>query len=197
MTYAEFTAQVQAVSTIRLRNYTWTEANLTAMIDYVYRDLMNEIHLEWEDQDIVIDKAVKEYDVTNANNSGLFDAFDSEKFSIWPFLSLDDDENTVHIINEEFLDFYDGQTITITRKHMPAIADANPRTLDKILKAIIEGIVYFIQDSIPSQADTQAANFHYQRYFNERKMLINLNPQMKSPGQTNTQFIDYLRRRDN
>lgn len=190
MTYADFRTQVEKLTGLRLRNYTWTDDDLTAMIDYAYNDITNEVRLEWGQQDIIIDKNTKEYDITNATNLGFYDAWDEDRYSLFPFLDLINN-NTIRINNQAFLDYFDTKTITILRKHKPAIADADPITLDKILKAVIECIVYFIQDSVVSQMDVQGANFHYQRYYNERKKLIELNKQLGSPEQTNTLEINF------
>ncbi len=191
MTYTDFRNNISTLTKLRLRNYTWTETELDAMISFTYNDITNEIRLEWAKQDIVIAKDVKTYDITLATSIGFYDAWDEDRYCVFPFLELDEDNNTIHIINENFLEYYDGKTLTLLRKHKPAVADADPMTFDKIQKAMVEGIVYFLQDSVPGQLDEQGANFHYQRYYNERKTLIALNKQMGSPEQTNTLEINF------
>ncbi len=81
-----------------------------------------------------------------------------------------DDSFFPGIYLDRYIYFY--QPITYAMEYLPV------KYYDEIFNAIVEGIMYQIEVSIPSDIDGKLSNLYYQRFFNEKKRLQENHPKL-------------------
>ena len=73
-----------------------------------------------------------------------------------------------------------GKRLKVLLSVIPSIKVLEPWMYQLILKPMVEGIMFEIQDSVPSETDGKLGNLQYQRFFNAKKELKLKLPQMES-----------------
>ncbi len=189
VSYDDFEKQMIEMLIIRSKNYVHTDCDLTALINTVYGDICSEIIFAYVKQSYTI---VDEYAVVlksnNISNDNVLtitevygealDFVDANDMDIGMYLARVD-LNTYKWTIEEYRDTHLGDVISVVRAVTYKLEHLPVKFYDRLFTSIIEGVMYHVQLSIPSQGDTQAGNLAYQRYYSEKKKLLNLFPQVQ------------------
>ena len=189
--YPALEAEIEQVAKIRSRNYANTNCDISALVGMVYREIAIEVPLSWKRQSFVLTKDTYEYQLVNSlalddnTNSDVIDYYGAITDIVDQQLNdvsihFNQPEEGLITVDDAYLCQHLDETIFIMRRNFQHVKTLSPRIYNLIFKALMEGVIYYIEDSIPSQKDGQLANLHYQRYFNERKMLKALVPEINT-----------------
>ncbi len=189
VSYENFKTGFVSMIKIRSKNYVNTDCDIDAILSTVYADVSTQIIFEWVKQSYTV---VDEYSVVLPTNNivggdastiteeygEVMDIVDDEDMSINKILAKVD-TCTYKWLYEEYRDSHIGDAIYFVRPVVYRLEHLPSDMYDKLFTALLEGVMYHIQLSIPSQGDTQAGNLAYQRYFSEKQKLLNLHPQIQ------------------
>ena len=187
--YSAFKDRLISVIKIRSRNFVNTDCDIDALAHIVYNDIISEVNLKWYKQPYVISD--EELIVLPANNivgddtatvtefyKRVYDIVDEDDCNITDYI-IRTDNDTYRYISLEYRDYNKGKTIYFVRSVAATIETLNLEQYHLILSAMVEGIMYYVQASIPDPNDGQTVNLAYQRYVAEKKKLINKLPQVQ------------------
>ncbi len=186
--YEEFKDYLTGIIKIRSKNFVNTDCDLAFITGLVYTDLTSSVILSWVKQEylctdsetmvldrdnhsIITQKTTEEYGIA-------FDIVDAEDYSVNEWIAHVD-ECTYKWKTPELVSDYNGKKIYFVRPVKYSLEELPTRFYSVILPAIIEGIMYNIETSIPSEIDGQLSNLYYQRFYQEKKTLINRYPQVQ------------------
>ncbi len=210
--YVGFRKQIKELVTLRSRNYVNTDCNIDMLMHVVFAEIATEVNLMWDVQTFTLNSdqltyTFPSYDILDADDD---DDDDSEEFpdednneyaskffteiheivdseghdvsTMFTELSAD-----VITIEQEMLDRHIDDDYRILRSVVPSIKILEPWMYQLMLKPMIEGMMFEIQDSVPSETDGKLGNLQYQRFFNAKKFLKEKLPQRnwissKQPG---------------
>ena len=201
--YNGFRKQIEQFVVLRSRNYVNTDCNIDMLLHIVFAEIATEVKLMWDVQQLVFNADqltydLPKYEVLEASKDGKDDeeypeeddnAYASKYFTdIYDIVDMEGndissmftqvDSNTL-MITQEILDANIDSEFQVLRSVVPSVKSIEPWLYQLLLKPMIEGIMFNIQDSIPSQVDGQLGNLQYQRFFNAKKILKKLLPQRR------------------
>ncbi len=185
--YITFTDQITAIIKLRSKNFVNTNCDIANLISMVYTDIMNEVNLTYEKYPYTIsdDKIIT---LTNEklDTDGLtvltiykevFDIVDEHDDTLGKQI-LKTDNSKYRYVDDLYREDNKGKTIYFVRSTIPAIDSLDSKMYNKMFVALVEGLMYHIQASIPDTADGQIINLQYQRYYAAKKELLNSLPQV-------------------
>ncbi len=200
-TYEEFEDHLIALIKVRSRNYVNTDCDVNALIELVYTEIMGEVTLEWIKQPYEITSDI-EFTIPDDNRSlellvpteiygtvadvEYTDEDDScvcGSYSIKKMLQ-EVEPNTFRFKSCDFHEDYIGKTIYFIRPVTTDLEHLNGRIYRIIASCMLEGIMMYIEGTIPSQVDTAVNNYAYNRYQVCKTRLINKYPQTNYVSQT-------------
>jgi hypothetical protein len=160
-----------------------TQNDIVFLANQVYLEIAMDVELEYRNQEVVLDKNTKKYDVDALNTItdntlwlGVINILDDEGYSISDiFTEEEKGVFTVGVYEDPIVDRWlsnnDGKTIYFVRQVIPDIEMLDSRLQLIIMDALLEGMMYYTEGQIPTQVDAAVANTSYQRYYNARKQL--------------------------
>ena len=187
--YESFIDDLTQILVFRAKNFVVTDCDLHAITDSVYDDICRDVRLEYVIQHIPLVKGTYEYQMPNYETS---DDPNSPQVNYDYFLEMTDivdDEmnnlelltrvpsNGLFVLDKDLVDSHDGKDIHVMRNAQKNLRHLSAEKYNLIKPAMIDGLLYYIQDSIPSQVDSAIANLQYQRFYNGKKALIQRLPQ--------------------
>ena len=184
-TYQEFQEHLNNLVKIRSKNYVNTNCDIAVIMQNVYAEISTEVNFFAEMQEIVITKSLYNYALENI----LFEPVDNKVIGILTdtYEMVDSDGEDVsnyftqmaygnYILNSTN-PFKENDVVFVLRKKRIDLEYLSADMYEVLIKATIEGMMFQIQDSVPSQIDGQLANLQYQRFFNAKKELRLMYPQ--------------------
>ncbi len=188
--FEDFETHVINMIKIRSKNFVNTDCDMDVLINLVYTDIMTKIILDWTKDEYLCDGSETITIKENNFDSTIIDFVVTEKYGLPTDIV---DEYDYHIdkvlervntyeykfVTEDLADEFNGKNIYFIRPIEYDITTLPSRYYDEILNALIEGIMYHIEVSIPSQVDGQISNMFYQRYFSEKQKLVDKYPQVQ------------------
>ena len=192
-TYDDFVDRITSTIKIRSKNYVNTDCNLDYLVSTIYNDIMTKINLGYIKDGYLMDgseifeirsdnKDPDEPDnpenVATEHYDMATDIVDDEDYKINKLLQRVD-KYKYKWTTQYMMDEYNGKYIYFVRPVHYDIQVLPSNMYQEIFSAMIEGMMYEIAVSIPSQIDDAVSNRFYQRYFNERENLINRFPQIQ------------------
>ncbi len=203
-TYSDFISRIGSVIKIRSKNFVNTDCSIEELIRLVYNDIMTKINLSFvkdeylmdgsESFKIKIDNQDKEdpsSEITEYYGEPS-DIVDADDYCITELLQKIDDY-TYKWISSELAEQFNTKYISFVRPVHYDMEYLPGRLYHDIFPSMIEGVMYHIEVSIPSQTDGQLSNLTYQRYYQERQNLINRFPQVqyvdKNIPKRNTEWL--------
>ncbi len=192
-TYNDFLERIEYTIKLRSKNYVNTDCGLENLTRVIYSDIMTKINLGYIKDGYLMDGS--QSFAIRGTNENLDTPSDpngaaTEHYKV-PTDIVDDKDYTIsrllqHVDNftyrwttEEAASNFDGRYIYFVRAIHYEIESLPGHLYQDIYNAMIEGIMYEISTSIPSQVDDLVSNRYYQRYYNERTDLINRFPQVQ------------------
>ena len=184
--YTDFEESLRASIIFRAKNFVITDCNFENLMNDVFDDIMRDVKIAWTTQTIIIEDGIYNYELENssvdedANTEYYGSSFDivGEAFEDISNFMTEPEDGTL-IIDEHFANRNVGGKVFVLRVKIPAITSLKTLDYRNIKTAMIEGLLYQIQDSIPSQIDGQLGNFGYQRFFAAKKVLKEKYPQRR------------------
>ncbi len=197
--YNDLLTHLENMVKIRAANYVSLDCDIEALIYTVYEDIQQTVLIDIYKQEHII--VEDETDIVLRNNNApvmgngydeasatarytdVLDIVDKNDISILKELHNSDTDTwtwnnytscdtvpccTVHTV---------GDPIYFIRKKILEVKYLTPDIYNRILNAMLEGIMYYIQTALPSAIDDKVGNWSYQRFFNAKKALVNLQPQ--------------------
>jgi hypothetical protein len=201
-TYEEFKDHIIAMVKVRSANYAETDCDIEAIMYAVYEDIQNTVLLEVVKQEHEVTEDI-EFEIRSNNAPLEYDMYgnphydDSKATETYTDVLEIVDWNDVSILDYlhqtdtdkwRWNVYYDcksncvpksaiGKNIYFYRKKITGLQHMNQKLYSRIMSAMLEGIMYYIQSAIPSATDTGVANYSYQRFYNAKKALMNQSPQ--------------------
>ncbi len=187
--YSAFEKALVTMLRVRSKNYVNTDCDIVAIIEVVYSDLSSNIIFNWvKHWHLVDDREIILLPRNNISNDDVLTL--TEEYGVVTDIVDENDrciknllfrvnENEYKWTSEEAMKEYIDRSIAFVRPVIYKIDSLPIRFYDKVFTAMLEGIMYHIQLSIPSDGDTQAGNLAYQRYYSEKQKLLNLYPQVQ------------------
>lgn len=184
--YENFKDSIERLIIFRAKNFAVTDCDVGILIDIVYTDIANEINLKYEkypylisdDTMIILPKndtaKVSEITVTYKD---VFDIVDEDDNTIVDEI-IKTDTDQYRYVHDEYREKNKGKQIFFIRSIIPDISTLDNRMYNKLSNAMVEGIMYQIQESIPAPTDRDMINFTIQRYFKAKEALLNSLPQV-------------------
>ena len=181
--YEDFEINLIKTMKFRAKNFVVTDCDFDNIVKDIYDDIMSNININWVTQEVVFEKDVYSYITPMDNSSEILDtetediSYYGESFDIvgenFEDISnfITEPEAGIIIVDQEFLDRNIGSSIFILRTSIVPIEKQHPKILTAIRAAMVEGLMYMIQDAIPSQVDGQLGNLGYQRFFAAKEQL--------------------------
>jgi len=189
VSYEAFRLRVIANLKVRSANYVNTDCDIRTIIATVYDELQNEILFSVYKQEHILVKDQKDITLVNDNHSeesglpvsemyrdvldivdendvSILDLLHETSYSVWRW-------NNYSQCMGNSVSLSDGRPIYFLRKRVHSIETLPPEYYAKILTAMLEGVMYYVESAIPSQPDTAVANWSYKRYYNAREALKN------------------------
>lgn len=194
MTYNDYLIKITETMKIRSTNFRLSQNDIIIMVNNVYDEIGLEVNLDFIQQQVLIDKDTDEYDiddlytqVANELPTDVMSIQDENGYDLTKYFNPLG-RNTFKVnryLNEEknyrFLTEYDGKYMTFNRAVVPDIETLSVRLQTTLLKAIVQGLMYYTEDAIPNPVgDTSAmseSNIQYQRYFKAIESLKKILPQ--------------------
>lgn len=180
VSYKDFKAQLEGMVKLRSRNYVNTDCDIDVLIHTVYHDIATEINLKYNKTEVVLtDTTVIELDGEDANiiYGETIQILNSEGYNITSAFQ----RINYHTYQDHtgYIASHIGETIYFVRSEFRSIENAGKKIYNLLMPAMIEGIMYYIQGSIPSQVDGQLDNASYQRFYKAKDDIKNLLPQFE------------------
>ncbi len=189
ISYNSFENKLIEMLKIRSSNFVNTDCNMEVLIDTVYSNIMNDVNFDTTKTGYVL------------NEEKIFilkqDNYDPQVESIIATIRygiatkiVDDEEVNVEdymVILEDYIyrlddsmfpNRYTDRTFYFYQPTLYSIELLPPKYYDEIFPAMIEGIMYEIEVSIPSEVDGKLSNMFYQRFFNEKEKLQKKHPKL-------------------
>ena len=182
--YKNFEKSMDQVMKLRSRNYVNTDCNISLLVNLAYNDICTEVMLAWNVFEFQIDMSQNiTYVLPKTNNDtdpvkstekyvDIVDIADIDGNDLHHLFDISSDQYTIDIkpgIGYENL--YNGQTIRVLRSVIPDIEFLPTYMYNIIFTAMMEGMMFYIQDSVPSETDGKLGNLQYQRFFNAKKAI--------------------------
>ncbi len=189
-TYDNFVDRIGSTIKIRSKNFVNTDCNIEELTKMVYSDIMTKINLGYIKDGYLMDGSqtfeIRSDDrdpddltfTTTEIYGTVMDIVDEDDYDISKFLQQVDNY-TFKWVTENLVSDFDGKYIYFVRPVHYDIVTLPVNFYHDIFPAMIEGIMYHIEVSIPSQVDGQLSNLTYQRYYQERQVLLNRFPQVQ------------------
>ena len=184
--YQEFQDEITAILKMRVKNYMNTDPDMSAIENLVYTDITGSVVLDAEYSDIQLVPGQTSYyadgEEYNANGDivayfgDTFDMVDSHGDDVSDYF-IETYAGAYDVINNSVFTAVPDGLVIMVRRRTNKITELSPRMYNLILPAMIEGIIFNVQDSIPSQVDAEVGNLSYQRFFSEKKKLREQLPQ--------------------
>lgn len=188
-TYAEFIDSLEKSIIFRAKNFVTTDCDFENLVNDVYDDIMRDVKLKWITQTILVEKNVYNYELENDNTLEVADPelieYYGETFDIVDeyfddvSMYITEPETGIIIMDEDFVSRNIGRQVFLLRSKIPPLVSLDALLYRAIKTAMVEGLMFQIQDAIPSQIDGQLANAGYQRFFAAKKVLKEKYPQRK------------------
>lgn len=195
--YSDWEEQIVKMIKIRSANYVETDCDIEALIDTVYQDINNTVMLNRYKQSHLVQDVGSftilndDGDVGDPNSmrtryTDVLDIVDEYDVSILERLHKTNESSwtwnnyggcTDNGVPAHFV----GETIYFIRKSVTEIDRLPLEMLSKLTNPMLEGIMYYIQTALPNQVDGQVGNWSYQRYFNAKKAIMNMDSQHVIP----------------
>ena len=83
-------------------------------------------------------------------------------------------------ISHEDVVKFEGLNVRILRSVLPDVETLDIAMYSHLFKPMVEGMMFAIQDSVPSETDGRLGNLQYQRFFNAKKLLKQRVPEKES-----------------
>ncbi len=188
--YEEFLDTIEQTIIYRSKNYANTNCDVHTLSRIVYEDICNSAFFTWVKDEYYINAEEDTLTIRLDNMPGTETQDITEMYGV-PTDIVDKDDycissylQSVDIckykwINTDFRDNNPNEPIYFIRPIIYAIEHLPRRLYQVIFNAIIEGVMYHIHQSIPSQVDSAIANLSYQRYYSAKQQLINKYPQVQ------------------
>ena len=184
LNFSSFKDILEQLVKYRSKNYVNTTCDISVLISSVYSEISTEVNLAYHIQELELYDDTYRYKlpafITKPSNNNINEFYESYLTDIYDIVDKDGCDvsnyftqvgNGELILNDKNPFNMSNDIIYVLRKKIPDIKELEPPMYDMIQKAMIEGIMFNIQDSVPSQTDGQLANLQYQRFFNAKKDL--------------------------
>ena len=194
--YIDFKKNLEKIIKIRSVNYHGTPEDTETLINVVYDDIQYNVLMAYIRQPYMVHED-HTFLLANDNATGKPDYLEATEYYTDVLDIVDErDVSLLDYIHERehglwaIDDFKkcscecklkEGDTVYFIRKKIGKIDHLEPEIYQKLMTAMTEGIMYHIQNAIPSNEDAQIGNYSYQRFFNAKKDLQNNMPQYASP----------------
>ena len=185
--YDQFEASVISMIKIRSANYVTTTCDISNLILTVYEDISSDVIFYYETESIKLDKNNDTYDIKTFTESSpgnidkiyvdIHAMIDDNLLDCSHSVLILDGESKIKITDNSFLSSNHDKSIHLKRNIVKDIRGLDMMVYQDIKQAMIEGIMYHIMTSVPSQVDAPLGNVEYQRFFSEKKKLIAKYPQ--------------------
>ncbi len=188
--YQSFIDSIGEMIKIRSRNFVNTNCDIEQLVYFVYNDIMTLVNMTYikdrykvdgsGDITIRIDNRI----IDDENNPPTqyygtpTDIVTDSGYTIMNMLQRID-EYTYRWIADELYTKFDTQYIYFVRPMHYDVEHLPSEYYSRIMTAMVEGIMYNIEVTIPSQGDGQLANLYYQKFFNAKADLMNRFPQVE------------------
>ena len=100
--------------------------------------------------------------------------------------------NWYTVEDEGWLELNDKRPFVFTAQVVPEINELDDYMMNMILPVMIEGVKFYVSNTMQSGADSQVANYFYMRYYNRKKDLRNLVPNISYTTQNDTKDKRWL-----
>ncbi len=189
VSFEAFEEAILAVLKIRSANFVNTNCDLDVISRLVYMDIAQNVHfdsvktgylttdektfeLKSDDVDSLVEGSIPtmRYGIATKIVDDAENDIDEQMIILGDYEYKLDDSFFPGIYLDRYIYFY--QPITYAMEYLPA------KYYDEIFNAMIEGIMYQIEVSIPSDIDGKLSNLYYQRFFNEKKRLQENHPKL-------------------
>ena len=179
---------------IRATNYRLTAEEFDRLFDHTYYDIMSTVTMKFDTYDTSVSKDNPGFTIDidpsiegmSKSISQIYEKKTRDNVTRYFIVKTNNeavlDDSCSYLEWCGFFDFYGTPPngvvdITVEYAIIPSWQDIPELQRTMLVPAMVEGILYMTESYIPSQGDTQVANISYQRYFNEKKRLLSLNPQ--------------------
>ncbi len=189
--YGDFEKHLTDMVKIRAANYIETDCDIHALVEAVYNDIQNEVLLETFRAEYLVGEE-NNYELYPMNPeftafyTDVLDIVDENDISTLHYLDQVDRQNwkwksnisdSCCVTADTVPACYVGRKIYFIQKKISKIENLPVEMYQRLVTAMLEGIMYYVQTALPNQVDGQVGNFSYQRFYNAKKQLINLQPQ--------------------
>ena len=184
-TFEEFKASLTKLMQVRSANYVNTDCDINVLIDAVWAE-MSDIILDWKYEDHIID---------NTTNLVMLDPDDDTahykdpivitcKRNDFPEYDVSHRVNKLSMLTYDITDIADAlitnetATLTFVRPMQYAIDKLPPDMYDALLPVISYGVMFYIENAIPSQVDNPISNYTYKAFQAAKQQLQSQYPQV-------------------
>ncbi len=184
-----FKESLLAVMKIRSANFVNTNCDLNYLMRLVYTDIAQSITFKTIKEEHLVDDSklfvLKENDFDSSDPVSELtmryniatSIVDDEEINIENFMVVLDDYE-YRLDDSSFPERYLDRNIYFYRPVIYAMESLPSKIFEEILNCMIEGLMYQIEVSIPSDIDGKLSNMFYQRFFAEKKKLQEKYPKL-------------------
>lgn len=184
-TYTEFEEFLDKAIIYRSKNYVNTDCSISTLIELVYQAITNEVIFFYKLQEITYNGAA---DLILQNDNGndelygpVLDVCDENLTDISDLMIFSTEPNLV-FKDEYTADAFIGKKIIVLRPLVKDVKKLDMSMYNIIAPCVIEGLMYHIEESVPSPVDNQIAANAYKKFMLEIDKLRNKFPQIQKIG---------------
>ena len=187
--YEDFKERIKKNIIFRAKNFVTTDCDFDMLIDTVYNEITNDVYLGFSTNEIILKKDILMYVLDNEAVEELEEG-DLSNYSIYgPTTDIVDSnfyDISLYVINNnpgeyifpyDYIDKNQDSPVYIKRVLIENVKKLSNAMYKMLFPAMMEGILFYIQDAIPSQVDSQIGNLHYQRFHAKKEILRDKLPQ--------------------
>ncbi len=208
--YIGFKKQLEEIIILRSRNYVNTDCNINMLIHSVFAEIATEVPLMWEIRRMMFFEGINDYDmditeileytavdeeyisplaedyIDGINEYAakyivdVIEVADDNGYDMSNILTRKITPTGSLYITDEDLKPRVNSFFNALMSVIPSIKSLEPWMYQLMIRPMVEGIMFNIQDSVPSEMDVKAGNLQYQRFFNAKKELKLKFPQRES-----------------
>lgn len=184
--YVEFEEFLDKAIVYRSKNYVNTDCSISTLIELVYQSITNEVIFFYTLQEIDYNTPA---DLILPNDNGVdelygpvLDASDEQLNDISDLLIFSTEPNLV-FKDEYTADYFKGKKVIVLRPVTKDVKNLDMTTYNMLVPCMIEGLMYHIEESVPSPVDNQIARNAYAKFMAEIEKLRNKLPQIQKIGE--------------
>ncbi len=202
LNYADLLTHLENIIKIRAANYVSLDCDIETLLYTVYEDIQQSVLIDEYKQEHVITENETTIYLRNNNAPVMGNAYDEAKVTerYTDVLDIVDKydlsiSKKLHKTNVDTwrwneyapgkldtycIEYEVGDSIYFIRKKILEVKYLTPDIYNRLLTALTEGIMYYIETAIPSEIDTQVGNLSYQRFDKAKTDLRNRSSQISS-----------------